>query len=203
MKIRLTSDEIRDQLAGSVSFPTYSSPLINLANRFARGTVPKVVGQMSDLIQEWERSTPDHSLNSWREWYLTRKPHAIDDAAAKVKEKLGVFRERLVDITDEQIHSWVEDLVITKTFLGLRFQEAILMKISSMTGRPYRLADPEDEAKGIDGVIGKTQISIKPTTYQLEKSLSERIGASIVYYTKDDDGITFEVSDELLNEMTK
>jgi len=52
MKIKLTNQEIRKHL-GSLSpeFPKYTTQLINLANQNVQGTRPKVVGQLSELIQ--------------------------------------------------------------------------------------------------------------------------------------------------------
>jgi hypothetical protein len=37
-----------------------------LANQNAGGTKPKVVGQMSDLIQNFE----GHEFKKWEDWYL-------------------------------------------------------------------------------------------------------------------------------------
>ncbi len=53
------------------------------------------------------------------------------------------------------------------------------------------LATPAEEARGIDGVVGKEPISIKPTTYKL-KVLSERIEATLVFYDKKKDGFVVE-----------
>jgi len=55
-------------------------------------------------------------------------------------------------------------LVLVKTFIGLKFQEAILKKVASIMGKTYRLTKPEEEAKGIDGFIGDIPVSIKPST---------------------------------------
>jgi len=87
------------------------------------------------------------------------------------------------------VKEWVEDLVILKTFMGLRFQEAILRKVAEQKSETYRLATPEEESKGIDGYIGYTPVSIKPVTYEYKKSLVEEISIQIIYYEKKKDGI--------------
>ena len=48
----------------------------------------------------------------------------------------------------------------------------------------YRLATPEEEAQGIDGMIGSRFVSIKPITYKTMNELSERIDVPIIYYEK-------------------
>ena len=51
MKIKLTNEEIREYFdIESPEFPKYVTQILNLANRNAQGTRPKVVGQMSNLI---------------------------------------------------------------------------------------------------------------------------------------------------------
>jgi hypothetical protein len=62
LNVKLTNDEIARYLGiEPIKFDKYVSPLINDANRFAKGTIPKVVGQMSDLIQEFD----GQSLSEW------------------------------------------------------------------------------------------------------------------------------------------
>lgn len=95
-------------------------------------------------------------------------------------------------IDQKLVGQWVKDLVIVKTFVGLRFQEAILRKIADKKSEKYRLATPEEESKGIDGFIGKTSVSIKPATYKSKRALGEKIETEIIYYTKKKDGIEIE-----------
>ena len=94
------------------------------------------------------------------------------------------------------VRSWVEDLVLVKTFTGLRFQEAILRKLSEMKGCDYRLAEPYEESQGIDGFIGEEAYSIKPNTYRAMASLAESIEIKIIFYEKKEDGVIFEIPED-------
>ena len=89
---------------------------------------------------------------------------------------------------------WVEDLVLEKTFIGLRFQEAILKKVAETRGMPYRLASVTEEAQGIDGVIGDVPISIKPSTYKIKNALRETLKAKIIFYDKTKSGLEIDDS---------
>ncbi len=177
-------------------FPKYSTQLINLANQNAQGTRPKVVGQMSELIQEFSGKT----MKEWEQWYLERYPNAIERATAKIVEMIENFKEVLPEIDHDLVKKWVRDLVIVKTFIGLRFQEAILKKIAEGLGVSYRLANPQEEAAGIDGFIGNLPVSIKPETYKTKDGLHEDIEAGIVFYKKVKDGIVVDV-EEVLKKM--
>lgn len=191
--IKISNNEILSLLdAEATNFPKYATQILNLANQNAQGTRPSVVGQMSDLIQEF----PGSKLKEWEEWYLNKHPEALSQAATKVFEMVENFKDVMTKIDKEMVEKWVKDLVILKTFIGLKFQEAILKSVASELNRTYRLATPEEESQGIDGLIGEKPVSIKPTSYEMKKSLSETIEVPFIFYEKLKDGIkiTFDES---------
>lgn len=194
MKIKINADEIRRFLdIETPEFPKYAAPLINLANQYAQGTRPKIVGQMSELIQEFEGKT----LAQWEKWYLEKKPDAIRNATERILEMLKNLRNTINKIDRPLVEEWVKDLVVVKTFLGLRFQEAILRKGAEIKKTNYRLSEPEEEAKGIDGYIGEIPVSIKPYTYESKAALPEQIAIKIIFYKKVDDGIEVDYGEVL------
>lgn len=181
MKVKISIEEIRRYLdIETPEFPKYVSPLINLANQYAQGTRPKVVGQMSELIQQFTGKT----LHDWEQWYLKLKPDAIREATEKILEMLKKLKNTIDKIDKDIVEKWVKDLVVVKTFIGLRFQEAILKKGADIKGTNCRLSEPDEESKGIDGYIGDIPLSIKPYTYEIMSSLSEQIDVKIIYYKK-------------------
>jgi polyphosphate kinase len=192
VKIKLTNQEIRDALnIETPEFPRYVTQIINLANQNAQGTRPKVVGQMSDLIQQFTGKT----LPEWETWYVKEKPDAIRMATDKVLAMVENLKDAMDKIDREMIKRWVGDLVVVKTFLGMKFQEAILKKGAELKGMQHRLADPSEESKGIDGFIGIIPVSIKPHTYHVKKALNEDISAKIIYYEKLKDGLEVDYSE--------
>ena len=72
-----------------------------------------------------------------------KKPQAIDRASDLVFDMILKLKDAIEKIDQDMVREWVEDLVLANTFLGLRFQEAILMKIASEQHVEYRLAAPE------------------------------------------------------------
>ena len=186
IKIKIKNDELIKNVVEDIpNFPKYTTQIINLASQNAQGTRPKVVGQMSELIEEF----PGKDYYQWVEWYKAKYPEAIDDATNKIQDMIEKLREAMQLIDKKLVREWVKDLVLTKTFMGLKFQKSILIKISSLKDEPYRLAKPEEESKGIDGYIGEMPISIKPLTYKTKKMLNEQIEVNMIYYKKKKDGI--------------
>lgn len=189
--LKIKNNELIEEISGEAKqFPKYTTQIINLANQNAQGTRPKVVGQLSDLIQR----CPYKEYKKWKEWYLSQQPNAIDDATKKVIAMVEELRKAINQIDEPMVKRWVEDLVIDKTFMGLKFQEAILKRIAKLKGTTYRLANPPEESKGIDGFIGDVPVSIKPETYKTKNMLGEHIDVKIVYYEKKKDGINVDIS---------
>lgn len=186
MRIKLSNEEIRRYLdIEALEFPKYTTQLLNLANQNAQGTRPKIVGQMSELIQHFTGET----LAKWEEWYLEQKPDAIRTATERILQMVKNLKNAIGKIDRKMIEEWVRDLVIVKTFMGLRFQEAILKKGAEIKGVDYYLSDFTEESKGIDGYIGNTPISIKPETYKVKAAFREDIAVKIIYYKKIKNGI--------------
>ncbi len=194
MEFHITADEIRKLLdIPTPEFPRYASQILNLANQNAQATRPRVVGQMSELIQEF----PGKTLEEWEAWYIERHPDAIDTATQKIIKMLHRFRDVMDQIDEAMVRKWVRDLVIVKTFIGLKFQEAILKKVAEYYGVPYKPSTPEEESKGIDGYLGSIPVSIKPATYQTKRMLTETIEVLIIFYEKTRRGIHVIVPEEL------
>lgn len=187
----ISNEELKEEIVGETKpFPKYTTQILNLCNQNAQGTRPPVVGQMTELIQE----CPYRSYKEWEKWYLARKPRAIAEATVRIKRMLDNVKQAVELIDDKLVKAWVEDLVLVKTFVGLRFQQAILSRIAKMKGTTFRLAIPAEESKGIDGYIGEMPVSIKPQTYKYKSSLPESIRVPIIYYSKDKDGIRVDAN---------
>lgn len=181
--------------APTYHFPKYTTTLINVINRAAQGTRPKVVGQMSDLINEFD----GHTIEEWITWYNERHPTAIEDATEKIYANFLLQKEAMNQITKELIKEWVKDIVYTKTFCGLKVQQAILAYIANTLHKEWRLANPEEESQGIDGYIGDQPVQIKSTTYKTEDHLNELIDVPIVYYEKKKNGFEIEYDENVFS----
>lgn len=194
MKTKISNKEIREYLDIEIpEFPKYVTQILNLANQNAQATRPKVVGQMSELIQQFTGK----KITEWESWYKEKHPEAIKNATRKILEMVEKLKNAMNKIDEKIVEKWVKDLVVIQTFIGLRFQEAVLKKIAEIKKSNYRLANFEEEAKGIDGYIGNTPISIKPETYKTKTALPEKLGAKIIYYKKVKDGIEIDFEEVL------
>jgi len=189
---KIKNNELIEEISGEAKqFPKYTTQIINLANQNSQGTRPKVVGQLSNLIQK----CPHKEYEKWREWYLQQKPEAIENATNKIFPMIEELKKAINKIDKKMVKEWVKDLVIDKTFIGLKFQEAILKRVAKLKKTTYNLSNPQEESKGIDGFIGDTPVSIKPITYKAKDMLKERIEVKFIFYDKKKDGINVDISD--------
>ncbi len=200
MELKIKNEEIRKLLnIESPEFPKYATQILNLANQNAQATRPKVVGQMSELIKEFTGKT----LEEWEDWYIKKHPDAIQNATQKILEMINNFKDVIDKIDENMVQQWVRDLVIVKTFLGLKFQEAILKKIADIFSTTYRLSSPEEESRGIDGYIGNIPVSLKPITYLSKSVLSEKLEGEVIYYKKEKDGVKIYIPEELETKLNR
>lgn len=117
--LKISNNEISELAnATQYEFPKYATQVINLVNSNAGGTRPKVVGQMSELIKEFD----GRSIDEWIEWYTERYPNAVNDATEKIWSMYETMKTAFNTITKEMIENWVKDLVYNKTYCGLKFQ---------------------------------------------------------------------------------
>jgi len=166
-------------------FPTYTASLINLLNRWARGTADTVVGHMATLAQE----CPYKDYEKWKKWYLENHPKAIDNAVKLIMSKKDEVKGSFNKIDEKLVREWVLDLVIDKSFWGLKIQEAILLKIKELTGKKTRLANKAEESEGIDGFIEDTPVQIKSTSYKIASNVkTEELRAKTIFYEKQPNG---------------
>ena len=164
----------------------YIGSVINLANSFSQATRPKYVGQMSELIQQFRDECDSHEVDDWEKFY--DGDDKIDAAADKIWECVLDMKENLNELTKEDVRAWTKDLIINKTHSGLQIQLDVLKLCAD--GQSYRLANVEEEAKGIDGFIGDEPVSIKPNTYKKTINAGkETIPYRIIYYTNGSKGV--------------
>lgn len=195
-KVKISNSDIEKlSNASQYPFPKYVTQIINLLNSNAQGTRPAVVGQMSELIQEFDGKT----LEEWIEWYSSKQPDAVTKATDKIFNMYRLMSEAFAAIDRQMIEAWVKDLVYNKTYCGLKFQSAIIAFLAGQYNKDWRLANAEEEAQGIDGFVGNTPVQIKSSTYKLEARLGENIEIPIVYYDKKKDGISIEFDPTLFS----
>ncbi len=190
MRLKIPNRDIQALLDAPepAEYPKYATQIINLANQNAQGTRPKIVGQQTELIQQF----PGKTLGEWEQWYQEQYPNAIETATDKIFAMVQLLQNAAVQIDRTMVESWVRDLILVKTFVGLRFQEAILRRVAESVNLSYRLALPAEESLGIDGYIGERAVSIKPITYRGMQTLPEQISAAMIFYEKHKDGIVIE-----------
>jgi len=192
--IRVKIREMMETVTGeSLDFPKYTTQLINLANQNSGGTRPKIVGQLSELIQE----CPHKGFIEWSEWYIDQHPDGIDNATRMIMHMIGNLKEAIELIDEDMVRAWVKDLVVVKTFIGLNVQEGILKTLSEIKNTTYRLANSSEESRGIDGYIGENPVSIKPLSYKTKNMLSETIDVNIIYYNKEKDRIDIFLNEDM------
>ncbi len=165
-------------------FPKHTTQIMNTANQNSQGTRPKVVGQLSEIVEEYKKEYPEGDFENWKDFYYKESgEEKIEEATEKVFEMVVKMREAAGETDRDMVHRWVKDLVLYKTHTGLgRNEEAIFRKLSEEYSLSYTKSTSEEESQGIDGYLGGQPVSVKPITYQQKSRLREDIDVPTVYY---------------------
>lgn len=165
-------------------FPKHTTQIMNTANQNSQGTRPKVVGQLSEIVEEYKKEYPEGDFENWKDFYYKESgEEKIEEATEKVFEMVVKMREAAGETDRDMVHRWVKDLVLYKTYTGLgRNEEAIFRKLSEEYSLIYTKSTSEEESQGIDGYLGGQPVSVKPITYQQKSRLREDIDVPTVYY---------------------
>ena len=163
-----------------------------MVGQFSQATRSRNIGQLSDLIQEYRKQDSSPSVDGWKDFYYQQMgKEKIDTASEKIWDYFQRMLLNMQTITKENIDEWVHELVIDKTFSGLQLQNDILEMVST-TGE-WRLATPDEESKGIDGVVDGEFVSIKPHTYKSTlASKNENIPYRTIFYKKTFNGLIID-----------
>ena len=172
MKIIIETKEIVSFLSDAPSeFPKYTTQLINLASQNAQGTRPAVVGQLSEMIQEFTGRT----VEEWRDWYLKEKPDAIQQATERIWKMVENLKDAIEKIDRDMVERWVDDLVIVKTFVGLKFQEAVLKKLHKKHNKRIVLRNRKRKRKELTVLSGALRFPLSLLRMNLKTCLEKRL----------------------------
>lgn len=182
--------------------PKYTTYLLNPAINLSQSNRPEVVGQMSDIIEEFREIHPEGTFEDWVEFYFEEYngEERLEESAEKAYPMVEKMRSAFDQIDEEMTRRYIRDLVLFKTYEGFDIQEAILRKLGDMFDEEVSRGTAADESKGIDGYVGDQPVQIKPVTYK--ENLQENIDAPIVFYdeNKTNKAMTVDIS-ELNEEM--
>lgn len=198
---RLVAEEVEEF---PVDNPKYTTYLLRPAVNLSQSNRPRVVGQMSDIIEEFRQKHPDGTFEDWVNYYKTEYDgdERLEEATEIAYPMVEKMRDAFEQIDEEMTHDFLRDLVLFKTYEGFDIQEAILRKLGEMYDKEITRATAEAESKGIDGYVGDQPVQIKPTTYP--DDLQEGIDVPIVTYdeNKSNKAMTVNAS-ELTEEMER
>ncbi|MCH8299625.1 MAG: MjaI family restriction endonuclease [Candidatus Marinimicrobia bacterium] len=85
----------------------------------------------------------------------------------------------------------------TRIINGPVFGEQVIKNIADKTNNSYRLANPDEESKGIDGFIGDTPVTVKPLSDIPTDRIRVVKEGVLISYSKTSKGIEVEFDEAL------
>jgi hypothetical protein len=197
------SEEERERLVAEevdefpIDTPKYTTYLLNPAINLSQSNRPEVVGQMSDIIEEFREQHPEGNFEDWIEFYSEEYggEERLEEATEMAYPMVEKMKEAFEQVNRELTHNYLRDLVLFKTYEGFDIQEILLRKLGEIFDADTRRATAEEESRGIDGYVGDQPVQIKPITYK--DNLQEEFDAPVVYYdeNKTNKAMTVDISE--------
>lgn len=195
--IRIPGQEREERVRGQVSdFPKYTEPLMNLANRYAQSTREPVVGNMTELLEEFQKNNPQGGYDEWRQFYLENHDgeERIEEATEKMLEMVSNFREALEEIDEEIAREYISELVLYRTYLGEDVKKVIFEKL----GEVYAKDTKTTPLQSFDGYVGDVRVALVSEKYQSKEIPGE--GVVPVYFKENKRDRSIDVDASELSE---
>ena len=206
-EFKLTEDERERLVAEEVEefpydTPKYTTYLLNPAINLSQSNRPHVVGQMSDIVEEFRQEHPEGTFEDWVNYYKEEYDgdDRLEEATEMAYPMVEKMRKAFEQIDEEMTRQYLRDLVLFKTYEGFDIQEAVLKKLGEMYDVEVHRAEAQDESKGIDGYLGDQPVQVKPVTYK--DNLQENIEVPIIFYDENKSNKTMTVNISELKEET-
>lgn len=209
----------------SPKLPKYTSGLINDVNGWAGGSKAENVSQVSEVIKQFREGNPEGSLEEWISFHKglegtdievvkgkgknkrreTVKMAGIEQGVLDIMNKMKEVKNNINQITEEEVRSWLKNLVYEKTYCGLEAQKLILKHIAEKKGFDWMLGSIEDEKQGIDGYVIDPNgprffpLQIKSSSYNDEHK-QEHFRCPVITYKLCEEGINYDVPQDAFRE---
>jgi hypothetical protein len=158
----------------SVNYPKYFTTKVNNANSWSQATFKRSIGDLGKLFTKFRNShrSSEQTMENWRTYFNTQRPGKLEEAIAKTSAKYLEVLQYDVDVdvlsqeTLSNIATWMDALIIEKTFIGQMAQVETLSAFAQHNSMKITTATTEEDSMGIDGYVGSVSVSVKPESYR-------------------------------------
>lgn len=198
-KIRISGEEREFLIRGeNETFPKYTTQFLNLANQNAQSTRERFVGNMQDIIKDFENNHPNGTYDDWIEFYKNEYngDQNLEQSADRLYEMVEDMREAIEEIDREMSFRFVRELVLYKTYMGenLDVKEAILEKLSIL----YDKEIERTHDSWITAYLGEVPIVFQSEDSNAFESPGKDV--AVVYYRVNKSTNSIEIDPYELNE---
>ncbi|PSQ35356.1 MjaI family restriction endonuclease [Halobacteriales archaeon QS_9_70_65] len=141
---RLVAEEVEEF---PINTPKYTTYLLNPAINLSQSNRPEVVGQMSEIIDDFRTKHPDGTFEDWIEFYFEKYDgeRRLKEATERAVPMVKKMKEAFDQVDKDMTHNYLRDLVLFKTYEGFDIQETILRKLRDMYDAEIERATPDRE----------------------------------------------------------
>ena len=160
--------------------PNMIEQLLILASQDMSDLQPSVAEKVAELNSEGMTQ----SESSWESWYSSHVHESKKDAIARLSKTLEALQENLAVIDDAILEQYVEDELVTDTYLGSRVRHAVLRKIAEELHTSYDFEEGDDH---VDGYLAEQPVVIHPYVDHDRLTFDEENKTKVILFKRDHD----------------
>lgn len=198
--IRITSSERKMLTTGEKdNIPKYTFSSLNNAVKYSGANKKRVVGDISDIYEEFEKEYPDGDFEDWKKFYNSEYngEERLDNATEKAFEMFLKIRAAIKQIDKDDVQNFVEGLVLNGTYTNRNPREAIAKKLDDILSADCEFI-PSAEREGDEHI----RVGTEPYKLIRTSNREECQSGNIIHFEEKSGGdITIDRS-ELSQDLT-
>jgi len=196
--ISVSAKERKELITGDAKkAPKYTFYAMNNAVKYSSANRKPLVGDISEIYEDFEDDYPDGDFDDWRNYYYNHHngQERLEEATEEAYDMFLTIRAAIDQIDREDVRAFVEGLVLNGTYSNQNAREAVIEKVVESKSECERL-EPGEGPEGCDLRLGDRFVSIQSEEMREESIFEERDNVVVFYFSENegDSGLKIDVS---------
>lgn len=196
--VRISPDERKQLTTGDAKkVRKYTFFALNNAVKYSSANQKSIVGEISEIYDEFEEMHPNGDLQDWRNYYYNHHngKERLEEATNKSYDMFLTIRAAIDEVNRGDVRDFIEGLVLNGTYSSENAREAVIQKLLH-TYPDCEIIDEDEGPTNCDLKWKDRYVSIQDESMRSNK-LFDR-GDVIVFYfseNKNDTGISIDLTE--------
>ncbi|MFD1645560.1 MjaI family restriction endonuclease [Haloarchaeobius litoreus] len=203
--IQISAEERKELQTGkSMEVPKYSSSVLTDSIRWSGANSFDVIGNLNDIYDEFEEKHSDADYQDWERFYVEQYngDERLEEGTERAYQMLQNIRDAIADIEHNQVHEFLEELVLYQTYRGQNIRSLIIELLNEKYIADVKAVDNEPVEAFVHAFADDVPVSIQPESAGMSGKSApakEDPEVAVVYYRENSADSGLRINIEELN----